>query len=265
MAFAEDPFNLLPSCSHRFYLEVLFFCFFTDGSRKNRNCAFILTAKAKGKCVGSVWEAKIGQNNHPSWGDVLHYDANGPLRNLRLRMNGRKQSEDTVKMPNTPWQTSGRRCLIVSHRRALFFSFSFLLFAAVIFTIWGLISAVVISSVLVWSRDARKRTSPEVCIPTATCHFSHGGHKSGLKARKSTQSQERDTAGKLFSCLRDPAACWPLAERATCSADFQRYNRSTFAALLLYLHLSETGPAGCQRLLSGYFVVYSPFVLLKQK
>lgn len=63
MAFAQDPFNLLPSCSHRFYLGVFFF---TDGSRKNRNCAFILTAKAKGKCVGSVWEAKIGQNNRPS-------------------------------------------------------------------------------------------------------------------------------------------------------------------------------------------------------
>lgn len=165
-------------------------------------------------------------------------------------------TNERPRMPN---------CFTPLPRLVFFSSFSFFLFAAVIFTIWGLICAVVISSVLVWSWDARKRTSPEVCIPTVTCHFSHGGHKSGLRARKSTQSQERDTASKLFSCLRDPAACWTLAERATCSADFQRYNRSTFAALLLYLHLSETGPAGCQPLLSGYFVVYSPFVLLKQK
>lgn len=49
MAFAEDPFNLLPSCSHRFYLGLGFFSF-TDSSRKNRNCAFILTAKAKEVC-----------------------------------------------------------------------------------------------------------------------------------------------------------------------------------------------------------------------
>lgn len=38
MAFAKDPFNLLPSCSHRFYLGLgslsLFFFVLTDGSRK---------------------------------------------------------------------------------------------------------------------------------------------------------------------------------------------------------------------------------------
>lgn len=80
------------------------------------------------------------------------------------------------------------------------------------FTSWGLICHVVISSVRVWSRDARKHTFPEVCIPTATCNFSQRGHKSSPKSRMTTQSQEHDTTSKLFSCLFDLVAHWTSAE-----------------------------------------------------
>ena len=42
---------------------------------------------------------------------------------------------------------------------------------------------VVISGVLVLDRDARKRTPSEMCIPTATCHFSQWGHKAGSSSQ----------------------------------------------------------------------------------
>lgn len=144
----------------------------------------------------------------------------------------------SVKMPDTPQQMSRRGRLIVSHLHQGFSSS-----CTIIFTCWGSISHVVISNVLVWTRDARKCTSPEVCIPTVTCHFSHSRHKSSLKARKSTQSQEHDTASKLFSCLFDLVAYWTLAEQVSCS-DLKRYNKSAFAAASLYLHLTEISPTG---------------------
>lgn len=127
----------------------------------------------------------------------------------------------------------------------------------IIFTGGGLISRVVISSVLVWTRDARKRTSPEVCIPSATCHFSHRGHKSSPKARMTTQSQEHDTASKLFSCLFDPVAHWTLDEQVTCSADLKKdtTKKSAFAAALLYLHLTEMSSAGCVS--NSFLLLYS--------
>lgn len=56
MAFAEGPFNLLPSCSHRFLPWAGFFSY--RWSQKNRNCAFILTAKAKEVCG-----QRLGGNN----------------------------------------------------------------------------------------------------------------------------------------------------------------------------------------------------------
>lgn len=122
-------------------------------------------------------------------------------KKLQLRVNGCEHSVDAVKMPNTPQQMSRCGRLIVSHLHQ-----GFSLCCTIISTSRELISCVVFSNVLVWSRDVRKRTSPEVCIPTAACHFSHRGHKSGPKARKTTQSQEHDTASKLFSCLFDLVA-----------------------------------------------------------
>lgn len=172
-------------------------------------------------------------------------------------MNGCKHSIDTVKMPNTPWHVSWFGWLIVSHLHQ-----GFSLCCTIIFTSRGFISHVVISSVLVWTRDARKRTSPEVCIPTATCHFSHCGHKSSLRGRKSAQSQDYDTTCKLFPCLFDLVAYWTLAEQVSCSADFKRNNKSAFAAALLYLHLTETPPAGCVSNSFNGFIVYFFFILL---
>lgn len=176
-------------------------------------------------------------------------------KNLQLCVNGCEHSIDTVKMPNTPRQMSCGGRLIVSHLHR-----GFSLCCTIIFTSRGLISRVVISSMLVWTSDARKRTSPEVCIPTATCHFSHSGHKSSLKARKSTQSQERDTASKLFSCLFDLVAYSTLDEQVTCSVDFKRYNKSAFAAALLYLHLTEMSSVGCVSNSFCCFIVYSSFI-----
>lgn len=141
-------------------------------------------------------------------------------------MNGCEHSIDPVKMPNTPRQMSSCAHLIVSHLHR-----SFSLCCTTIFTGRGLISHVVISSVLVWTQDARKRTSPEVCIPTATCHFSHRGHKSSPKARKTTQSQEHDTTGKLFSCLFDLMALWTLAEQVTCSIDLKKIQKKVHLQL----------------------------------
>lgn len=135
-------------------------------------------------------------------------------------MNGCEHSIDPVKTLNTPQQMSCSGRLIVSHPRG-----GFSLCSMIVFTRGGLISRVVISSVLVWTRDARKRTSPEVRIPTATCHFSHRGHKSSPKARKTTQSQEHDTASKLFSCLFDLVVYWTLAEQVTCLVDLKRYKK----------------------------------------
>ena len=47
MAFAEGPFNLLPSCSHRFYLGLAFFLQMVP---EKQELCFILTAKAKEVC-----------------------------------------------------------------------------------------------------------------------------------------------------------------------------------------------------------------------
>lgn len=165
----------------------------------------------------------------------------------------------SVKMPDTPQQMSCRGRLIVSHLHQGFSSPW-----TIIFTGWGSISHFVISNVLVWTWDARKRTSPGACIPTVTCHFSHSGHKSSLKARKSTQSQEHDTAGELFSCLFDLMAYWTLAEQLT-GSHLKRYNKSAFAAASLYLHLTEMSSAG--RVSNSFynFVVYSAFILLERK
>ncbi len=142
-------------------------------------------------------------------------------------MNGCEHSIDPVKTLNTPQQMSCRGRLIVSH---LLRGFS--LGCVIAFTSGGLISRVVISSVLVWTRDARKRTSPEVRIPAATCHFSHRGHKSSPKARKTTQSQEHDTASKLFSCLFDLVVYWTLAEQVTCLVDLKRYKKKRICSCI---------------------------------
>lgn len=144
-------------------------------------------------------------------------------------MNGCEHSIDLVKKPNTLHQMTCWGRLIVSHLHHGFY-----LCCRIIFTSRGLICCVVISSVLVWTRDARKRTSPEVCIPTATCHFSHRGHKSSPKARMATQSQEHDAASKLFSCLFEPVAHWTLAEQVTCFVWFKKI----FKKVHLHLHYS---------------------------
>lgn len=56
MAFAEGPFNLLPSCSHRFLPWAGFFR--TDGPRKTGTVLLSLQQRQR-KCVGSVWAAII--------------------------------------------------------------------------------------------------------------------------------------------------------------------------------------------------------------
>lgn len=169
-------------------------------------------------------------------------------------MNGCEHSIDLARTQNTSRQMSSRGHLIVSRLRQGFSHCN-----TIIFTSWGLISRVVISSVLVWARDARKRTSPEVCIPTATCHFSQWGHKSTPQARMTTQSQERDTTSKLFSCLFNLVAHWTLAEQVMCSVDVNRSKESAFATALYYLHLSSVG---CVSNSFYGFTVYSPFILL---
>lgn len=173
-------------------------------------------------------------------------------------MNACEHSIDLAKTANTPQQMSCCGRLIVSHLRQ-----GFSLCCMIIFTIWGLISRVVISSVLVWTRDARKRTSPEVCIPSATCHFSHRGHKSGPKARMTTQSQEHDTASKLFSCLFDPVAHWTLDEQVTCSIDLKRYKKKCICSCITVFasHWNELCWL-CQQLL---LLLYSLLLILSSK
>lgn len=147
--------------------------------------------------------------------------------------------------------------LIVSHHHQGFFS-GFI----VIFTSCGLISHVVFSSVLVWTRDARKRTSPEVRIPTATCHFSQRGHKSSPKARVKTQSQEHNTASKLCCCLFDLLAHWTLAEQPAWL--IKKKKRRKFATPLQHLHHIEMSSVGCVSYFFYRFTIYSSFILLKQ-
>lgn len=259
MAFAQDPFNLLPSCSHRFYLGVYFF-FYRWFQKKQEPCFYPRSKKAKGKRVGSVWEAKIGQNKRPSWGDVLHYDANGPLRNLRLCMKGRKQSDDTVKMPNTPWQTSGRGRLIVSHLRpGLLFLFLFFYPLLQSFSPPGDSYLLLLLAACQFGAETPESAPLLKCAylqPHATFHTAATNQASKPESRLNHRSVTRPVNYSLVSVTPRPVEPW-LNERP-CSADFQRYNRSTFAAPLLYLHLSETGPAGCQRLLSGYFCSLLP-------
>lgn len=147
-------------------------------------------------------------------------------------MNGCEHSTDPLKTASTSQHMSR---LIVSHPRR-----GVSLRRTAVSTGWGLICRVVISSVLVLTRDAIKHTSPEVCIPTATCHFSHRGHKSCPEARMTTQSHEHDTSSKLFLCLFDLVAHWTLAEQESCLVELKRYKSSAFAVALLYLHLTET-------------------------
>lgn len=74
MAVAKGLFNLLPSCSHHFYLA---FYFLPTGSSKKKKkkkkigCFLSLSQKAgRGKCVCSVWEVKAGCHGRGSPADA---------------------------------------------------------------------------------------------------------------------------------------------------------------------------------------------------
>lgn len=69
MAAAEEPFNLVPSCSHHFYLG---FPFLRMGSSEKKNWLFLsLKQKAeRGKCVCGVWEVKTGRRGRRSLADA---------------------------------------------------------------------------------------------------------------------------------------------------------------------------------------------------
>lgn len=173
-------------------------------------------------------------------------------------MNGCEHSIDPVKTLNTLQQMSCSGRLIVSH---LLRGFS--LCCMIAFTSGGLISRVVISSVLVWTRAARKRTSPEVRIPTATCHFSHRGHKSSPKARKTTQSQEHDTASKLFSCLFWPRGLLNLGWTSDLPGRFKKIQKKVHLQLHYCICISLEWALLAVSATPFYcFPVYSSLILL---
>lgn len=117
-------------------------------------------------------------------------------------MNACKHSIYLTETPATLQQTSCCGRFIVSH---LYRGFN--VCSTIVFTSGGLICCVVISCVLVWIRDVRKRTSPEERIPAAICHFSHRGSKSSPKARVMTQSQ--DTT-QLVNYSLVSLTSWPI-------------------------------------------------------
>lgn len=57
MAFAEDPFYLLPSCSRRFYLGSVIFSL--QIVPEKQELCFLSFEQRQRKCVGSLWEAII--------------------------------------------------------------------------------------------------------------------------------------------------------------------------------------------------------------
>lgn len=151
-------------------------------------------------------------------------------------VNGCEHSIDLARTPNTSQQMSSRglNCFHTSTKVSLLAAWLFPLDR-------GLISRVVISSVLVWTRDERKRTSPEACIPTATCHFSHGGHRSGPEAR--TQLNHSSTT-QLVNYSLVFLTSWPIEPWLNKRGRFKEI-QVAFANVLSYLHLSETNCVGC--------------------
>lgn len=67
MAVAEEPFNLVPSCSHHFYLVFLFYGWVPAKRRRKKLVVFILVAKGRER---KVCVQRLGGENRSPWSSL---------------------------------------------------------------------------------------------------------------------------------------------------------------------------------------------------